>query len=182
MKDRWLPTSDSFKVVCPRTSYSDNAIVASLINLELRNRDVAKVRNMFLPHEAQVILGILISHRLPNDSLIWACTPNGKFTVKSAYKVAHKWLQDGQHKTAGGDCSDSSCMQGLWKSIWRLNFPNKIEHFMWRACLNILPTKELLRSRGTAEDGIVTYVVAVEHPTHPMGLSICWFGVGEIQR
>ena len=32
--------------------------------------------------------------------------------------------------------------------IWKLNFPNKIKHFMWRACKNILPTKNRLKVRG----------------------------------
>ena len=101
-RDWWLPTSESFKVVSLRTTHPNSEMVVSLINLETRSWDVTKVRNTFLPHEAQVILGIPISHRLPNDSLIWAWTPNGKFTVNHAYKVAQKCLQDGQHKTEGG--------------------------------------------------------------------------------
>ena len=100
--DWWLPTSKSFKVVSLRTTHPNFEMVVSLINLETRSWDVTKVRNTFLPQEAQVILGIPISHRLPNDSLIWAWTPNGKFTVNHAYKVAQKCLQDGQHKTEGG--------------------------------------------------------------------------------
>ena len=47
-----------------------------------------KVKNMFFPNEAELILSIPISARLPEDSLIWAWTSNGRLTVKSAYKVA----------------------------------------------------------------------------------------------
>ena len=45
-------------------------------------------KNIFLPHEAKVVLSIPISGRLPKDSVMWAWTTNGIFTVKSAYKVA----------------------------------------------------------------------------------------------
>lgn len=45
-------------------------------------------------------------------------------------------------------------MVGLWKFVWKLNYPNKIKHFMWRACKNILPTNHLLTTRKvTSEDG-----------------------------
>ncbi|KAK7820396.1 phosphatidylinositol transfer protein 3 [Quercus suber] len=42
---------------------------------------------MFLPHDAEAVLGIPISFRMLEDSIIWAWTSSGKFTVKSAYKV-----------------------------------------------------------------------------------------------
>lgn len=129
-KDRWLPTLESFKVVSPRTLHQESERVASLINLEMRSWDVTKVRNTFLPHEAQVILSIPISPRLPNDSFTWAWTPNGKFTVNNAYKMTQRCLQDGLHKTKEEDCSDNTIMQGLWKLIWSLNCLNKIKHFM----------------------------------------------------
>ena len=93
-RDWWLLTSESFKVISPRTTHPNSEMMASFINLETRSWDVTKVRNTFLPHKAQVILGIPISPRLPNDSLIWAWTPNGKFTVNNAYIVAQKCLQD----------------------------------------------------------------------------------------
>nr|XP_023911810.1 uncharacterized protein LOC112023433 [Quercus suber] len=86
--DRWLPTTRSFKAVSPRPPHAESELVASLIDMDRRGWDVTKVRNTFMPQEAQVILGIPISPRLPQDSLIWAWTPTGRFTVNSAYKVA----------------------------------------------------------------------------------------------
>lgn len=38
-------------------------------------------------------------------------------------------------------------MTKVWKSIWSLNCPNKIKHFMWHACRNILPTNHCLKKR-----------------------------------
>ena len=62
-KDRWLPTSDSFKVVSLRTTL-ESSKVAWLLDKETRSWDVSKVRSSFLPHEANTILGISISPRL----------------------------------------------------------------------------------------------------------------------
>ena len=66
--------------------------MAELIDLDRQSWDVAKIKRMFLPHEANVILGIPLSPRLSRDSLIWAWTPKGMFTVNSAYKVAQSLL------------------------------------------------------------------------------------------
>ena len=63
-------------------------LVSSLVDVERRGWDMGKVKNMFFPNEAELILSIPISARLPEDSLIWAWTSNGRLTVKSAYKVA----------------------------------------------------------------------------------------------
>ena len=87
-KDKWIPTSVSFKVVSPRGSSNNVEWVSNLIDTETRSWDTTKVNSTFLPFEAQVILGIPINPQLLIDSLIWAWTPNGCFTVKSAYKVA----------------------------------------------------------------------------------------------
>ena len=62
-------------------------LVFDLIDTERRSWDVAKVRSILIPHEAEIVLGIPINYRLPDDSIIWARTLNGNFTVKSAYGV-----------------------------------------------------------------------------------------------
>ena len=67
-KDQWIPSPSSFKVASPRSPHSDDELVASLIDKERRGWDVSKVRSTFMPQEAQVILGIPISPKLPQDS------------------------------------------------------------------------------------------------------------------
>ena len=43
---------------------------------------------MFLPHVAKTILGIPISSTFLEDSEIWNASPNGKFSIRSAYKFS----------------------------------------------------------------------------------------------
>ena len=40
----------------------------------------------------------------------------------------------------------------MWKEIWKLKCPNKIKHFMWRSCKNILLTKLRLKAKGIIQD------------------------------
>ncbi|XP_065615736.1 uncharacterized protein LOC136061642 [Quercus suber] len=146
-EDRWIPTPDSFMVVSPKTPL-ESEMVACLIDKETGSWDIDKVKGVFLPHEAEAILGMTISSRPVKDSVIWAWTTNGNFSMKGAYWVAQKWLKDQNHKADKGSTSDNTRMRSLWRLVWSLNCPNKMKQFMWRSCRNILPTKHRLKSRG----------------------------------
>ena len=84
---------------------------------------------MFLPHEAEAVLGIPINFRLPEDSMIWVWSLNGKFSIKSAYMVAQKWLKEGKRRVDGGNSSNNLSMKAIWKLTWHMNCLNKIKHF-----------------------------------------------------
>ena len=79
---------DSFKVISLVGVHLGLERVSSLLDIHRRGWDVVKVRNTFLPYEAKLVLSIPISVGLLKDSILWAWTPNGKFIVKCAYKVA----------------------------------------------------------------------------------------------
>ena len=48
-------------------------------------------------------------------------------------------------------------MKLFWKAIWAINLPKKIQHFMWRLCRNVLPTRENLvkRSIGAPSECVI---------------------------
>ena len=152
-KDRWLPVAESYKVISPKVHIrGEIEMVSDLMDDEGRGWNADLVRTIFLPHEAEVILGIPISPWAPEDSQVWTKTPNGIFSVNSAYKVAYKMLKETKSKDHSSECSDSSKMQALWKAIWNLKCQSKIKHFLWRACRNILPTKHGLKQRKVTKD------------------------------
>ena len=128
-------------------SIGNGVKVASLIVQERAEWDVALIRCTFLPHEAEAILSIPISPMNPSDSQIWEKSPNGIFTVNSAYRIASKYLVDTKGREESPGCSNNSKMTAIWKVIWNLQCPNKVKHFMWRACRNVLPTKQCLLHR-----------------------------------
>ncbi|KAF3953180.1 hypothetical protein CMV_021352 [Castanea mollissima] len=115
---------ESFKVFSPRQPHQEAVLVSDLIDADRRCWDIAKVRRSFLPHEAEVVLGIPVSSRLPEDSFIWAWTNHGTFTVKSAYVVAQKWLKERNSRPAIGGSSDSSKMRSIWKLLLHINNAN----------------------------------------------------------
>ena len=79
-----------------------------------------------MPLDVESILSIALSPTLPEDYFIWA--PSfGKFSVKSAYKVA---LQE-RSEQLFEESSNDMCMKEFFKFIWRLWVPNKIRNFTW---------------------------------------------------
>ena len=67
-------------IVLPKTKVSE------LIDPNLATWKTENVKQMFLPHEASMILGIPLSLRKPLDQVVWAHTPSGEFSTSSAYK------------------------------------------------------------------------------------------------
>ena len=102
------------------------------------------VRCCFLPTDASHILRFPLQPALSRDVLIWWGTISGKFTVKSAYHVASSRIAD---HAAAGSSNDSNMFQ-FWKALWSLALPKKILNFLWKVCINILPTRDSLSRRN----------------------------------
>ena len=68
---------DSFRVVSPKRPQGKAELVSDLMDPEKKRWNVDKVRRIFLPHEANLVLSIPVSHRLPEDSIIWGWTNIG---------------------------------------------------------------------------------------------------------
>lgn len=90
-----------------------------------------------------MIQGIALSSKLPEDRQVWAPTANESFSVRSAYKLAVE-MSLGSDSWAVFDDSNS---RKFWKYLWQVNVLHKVRHFTWRACKNILPTKDNLVKR-----------------------------------
>ena len=120
--------------------------VEKLIDREKGSWDADLVKSNFVAHEAEVILSIPISTTLPEDSRVWAGTRNGSFTVRSAYEVAFNLIKEGKKQVVLGESSNRSKMKEFWKFIWKLECPNKVKQFFWKACKNILSTNSTLVS------------------------------------
>ena len=69
------------------------------------------------------------------DTLVWKENRNKVFIVKFAYQVALRMKEQAQVEN-----STATADRPTWNRIWSLNVPPKVQTFLWRACLNILPT------------------------------------------
>ena len=67
----------------------------------------------FFPTDAQAILSIPLSTCLPEDKLVWAYTPKGKFIASSAYKLAFSDFAEG-------------CMEGISNGESHKSFRQRI--------------------------------------------------------
>jgi hypothetical protein len=79
--------------------------------------------------------------------MIWRCTPNGDFSVRSAY---HLEMKVKMRLKAGGSCVKSN--KEVWKRCWSLDVPNAVKMFLWRALNNSLPTKVNMFYRGVVDN------------------------------
>ena len=111
--DKWLPSPTTYKVASPRQFLHHDTRVSELIDQTLASWKVNILDALFVPYEANVIKGILISSRLLADKLIWAKTPNGNFNVKSAYRVAMRLSE----QAVQGASSDQGQQCRFWKKI-----------------------------------------------------------------
>lgn len=63
--DKWIPTPTNVRVMSPRKNVVGENNVPSLIERDIGAWKFKVVRNNFLPHEADVILGISLSSPPP---------------------------------------------------------------------------------------------------------------------
>lgn len=96
--------------------------------------------------EAQQIISIPISHRLPEDKLIWHWEKDGEYSVRLAYHI----LYDERYKNLPGP--SHIIYSNLWKEIWHASVPNRIRNFLWRLAKNSLPTRFNLSRKGVQVD------------------------------
>ncbi|KAK6125261.1 hypothetical protein DH2020_041005 [Rehmannia glutinosa] len=125
--------------------------VRDLIIPELGVWDENLLNLLFNPVDVRAIRSIPLCTNRRKDKLVWHHSKDGKYTVKSGYKVA-KVLKDDETRSPASSGNNSN----LWCWLWALSIPNKVKIFLWRCFHGILPTKEALMRKGVQIDGLCT--------------------------
>ena len=141
-EDKWLPTPTTYKVISPPRPFDDFPMVSALIDHETRWK-FELIQDMFLPFEADTILNMPLSYNLLEDKLIWTGNRKGDFTINSEYYIACSLVE--AEETSESSSGDPRTP--FWKKIWHLKIPSKMRIFVWRACMNGLPTRLNLSKR-----------------------------------
>ena len=124
--------------------------VKDLIDSDIRQWDREKIFDLFAHRTSMEIMSMPLPRTNTRDVLIWKENKSQSFTVKSAYQVALRMKETTQieHSTARTEWH-------LWRKLWRLNVPPKVRMFLWRACSNVLPTRENLHRRRVQVDPLL---------------------------
>ncbi|XP_037491748.1 uncharacterized protein LOC119369495 [Jatropha curcas] len=131
--DPWLYMTESLRVTTPMPVDTDLSIVADLTSNGSWRSDV--LLHQFCEADREAILSIPISSRFHEDSWFWKFEKKGLYTIKSSYKI----LTPVSPSFAASDFSS------MWRKLWNLQIPPKCRNFLWRLCLNALPTVPALQ-------------------------------------
>lgn len=99
------------------------------------------MKELFSKREASIICSLVNCLRGGGG------TKDGVFSVRSAYHLAKERQMQEQ-----GNCSKEVELNALWKTIWEIRSAPMVKMFMWKACREILPTKERLHHRPITAD------------------------------
>ncbi|KAL0361676.1 UNVERIFIED_CONTAM: putative mitochondrial protein [Sesamum radiatum] len=141
--DPWLPRPRSFRPITPPAPNLAHLLVSELIDPVSRDWKTELVERLFWPCDSSIILAIPLSRVGEGDLLTWHYSKNGSFTVRSAYHLAVSLTDT--------PCSSSraAAETAWWRKVWQARVPSKVKVFIWRACLNALPTGVNLRKRAS---------------------------------
>ncbi|KAL5550972.1 hypothetical protein UlMin_001148 [Ulmus minor] len=136
--DPWIARPMSFKPVT-KNPRMDDPTVAEFLNPLGWNTQL--LEENFWPIDIAEITNITVPRNREADKLWWFFEKKGSYTVKSGYKLACDLNNPIFDSTSAGGSN-------WWTTLWTLKLPPKIKNFLWRSCLNALPTKDNLVKRG----------------------------------
>lgn len=135
-KDRWLESGDLI-VDHPNLPCSK---VSDLMDSNNFSWNFPLIKALFRPDFAIKIIQTPLKWSGGPDALWWPLTKSGDFSVKTGYYEAKKAMQQPERDPTASEGINKE----VWSGIWNAKIPQKIKHFLWKACHNILPVKENL--------------------------------------
>ena len=85
--DKWISKFSCSNIVSPISVLPSDAKVCDLIDAKSHSWKSELIHQEFLPHEASLIIGILLSCQAIPDTQVWLLMPQGSYSTRSAYKL-----------------------------------------------------------------------------------------------
>ncbi|KAL4637806.1 hypothetical protein ACB092_03G102900 [Castanea dentata] len=136
---RWILNHPTNMVIHPPLEEEWEWRVSDIIDWRIKEWDKELIEAKFHRDDAEAILCMPLFRRLASDLIIWLHTKNGEYSVRSGYHVARELSRQEGSK---GESSKAGLDGLVWRHLWKMQIPNKIKVFGWRACQNALPTRE----------------------------------------
>lgn len=105
-----------------------HTVVNCLIATDEASWDKRKVVQELPRDYARMTLATPINPLIPCDTPFWPYSRDGKYTVKTGYKLAHLDVGD----DSSNDNSSSQPANPIWKKVWNARVQPKIKIFIWR--------------------------------------------------
>ncbi|CAI8598198.1 unnamed protein product [Vicia faba] len=116
-------------------------LVSEFIDNDLCCWDQVRIRNCFSPMEANNIMSIPLSWRLPEDRLIWMAGKNGAYSVRTTYpSLRAKKIS----KAPGPSCQ---MFQRLWKHVWSAPVNNRIRNCLGKEQIFPMVVRSVMRTK-----------------------------------
>jgi ribonuclease HI len=145
--DKWIPKPISYTAHSAPRMLDPDSKVSDLINWEAGGWNHNLLGALFSEEEKEAIYTVPICSINQPDIQIWRGTTSGEFSVRSAYHLGKEI-----EKRNEPESSNKVKENAVWKILWNMDVPNAEKNFFWRACNNLLPTKEnLMKKRVVSE-------------------------------
>ena len=154
--DKWILGVFPLKVATQNREFVDDSTVSSLINVETGEWNGQLIDQLMSPWLAQCIKAIPLCQTLQEDCIVWPRSKDENFLMKTGYQV----LEEIERREA-----TSGLHQATQRSFWKLNIPNKIRIFCWRACIDSLPMMKILYHRKVVAFPLCTACGKLEETT-----------------
>lgn len=109
IEDAWLQDSEN-PFVTSRHPALQNQVVNGLMKMGIKEWDTDVITDLFNERDQALILGIPLSSRQEDDIRYWHKEGNGRYSVKSAFRLIQElkgaWV--------------SNANSGFWRSLWNL--------------------------------------------------------------
>ncbi|XP_075645296.1 uncharacterized protein LOC142616302 [Castanea sativa] len=126
-----------------------DATVDQLIDSDSRWWNTSLVDSIFLTFEAQLIKSIPVCHSAQEDFPFCLHSRTGMYQVHSGYN-----LLCALNSSDVASSSDTVEQKKFWNSLWKLDVPNKVKVFLWRACTNSILTMLNLHKRRIVSSSV----------------------------
>lgn len=131
LNEPWLPNGECIGGDITGAHFVQNITINNLMNLYDKSWNEKVIRQVFSVDIAEKILQTPLLGQVPEDCLIWKAERNGRYSVRSAYRLCVTELVDSSHLQR----------PGFWSGIWKLKVPPKVKNLVWCICRGCLPTR-----------------------------------------
>ncbi|XP_015959674.1 uncharacterized protein LOC107483570 [Arachis duranensis] len=140
-EDNWVAGIGKLR----RDGAGDTRKVSELI-IDGEGWDRRKIHDLFQGSMAELITKTPISLINKKDHFVWKYRMDGQYTVRTGYHVAK---EEKDLKEEGRFCKPSTSQdwREVWKVIWKLQVPQKVRMFLWKAVHRILPVNKNLHQK-----------------------------------